>query len=444
MGTDVLAQIARELVTTMQRDIKTDWTVRDDVRSKLRSSIKRLLVKYRYPPDKQPEAVRLVFEQIEQLPPTYTTTTHEGSPVPESLKPHPDMSDYEVAAWDQLIERARRHEGRRQRPAVKKVSELAEAANERLENFFDDHENVQSIAEAFAAPFAGLQGLLTRLGASSVSDKRVVRRAARRDPKITSLAGLRAADLEISDRLLVRHNLTYSLVMAAEGAATSLAVTGFVVSSTVSGGTTLAAAAGAVATDVTANLAAASRLVAKIAISYGYDPRLPDEQLYALGVMNYGTTVTAGGKAASLAELSRLVQVMMRHPNHVALDKFVLIKVTKEFLKRLGFRVAHQRLAQLVPFVGVVVNAGTNATSISVLGDRAQDAYRLRFLTEKYNLDPAAWLADDQGAGAGALAGAGAVAGAADADRDDESIDIDALIQEAEAELLETDGQPGA
>ena len=43
-GEDVLAQIARELVGVMHRDTKTDWTVRDDVRAKLRSSIKRLLV----------------------------------------------------------------------------------------------------------------------------------------------------------------------------------------------------------------------------------------------------------------------------------------------------------------------------------------------------------------------------------------------------------------
>lgn len=35
-GEDVLAQIARELVAVMQRDTKTDWTVRDDVRAKLR------------------------------------------------------------------------------------------------------------------------------------------------------------------------------------------------------------------------------------------------------------------------------------------------------------------------------------------------------------------------------------------------------------------------
>jgi type I restriction enzyme R subunit len=70
-GEDVLAQIARELLTVMRRDIKTDWTVRDDVRAKLRSSIKRLLVKYKYPPDKQPGAIKLVIEQMEAMAPRY-------------------------------------------------------------------------------------------------------------------------------------------------------------------------------------------------------------------------------------------------------------------------------------------------------------------------------------------------------------------------------------
>ena len=69
-GEDVLAEIARELVAVMKRDIKMDWTVRDDVRAKLRSSIKRLLVKYKYPPDKQPEAIRLVIEQMEAMAPS--------------------------------------------------------------------------------------------------------------------------------------------------------------------------------------------------------------------------------------------------------------------------------------------------------------------------------------------------------------------------------------
>ncbi len=66
-GEDILAHIARKLVSVMRRDVRTDWTVRDDVRAKLRSSIKRLLVKYRYPPDKQPGAIKLVLAQMESL-----------------------------------------------------------------------------------------------------------------------------------------------------------------------------------------------------------------------------------------------------------------------------------------------------------------------------------------------------------------------------------------
>lgn len=66
-GSDVLAQIARDLVGIMQRDAKTDWGSRDDVKAKLRSSVKRLLVRHGYPPDQQPAAVTLVIEQMEQL-----------------------------------------------------------------------------------------------------------------------------------------------------------------------------------------------------------------------------------------------------------------------------------------------------------------------------------------------------------------------------------------
>ncbi|WP_166846082.1 type I restriction endonuclease subunit R [Isoptericola sp. BMS4] len=68
-GDDKLAEIARDLVRIMRNDALVDWSVRDDVRAKMRSSIKRLLIKHKYPPDKQPEAIRLVMEQMELLAP---------------------------------------------------------------------------------------------------------------------------------------------------------------------------------------------------------------------------------------------------------------------------------------------------------------------------------------------------------------------------------------
>lgn len=66
-GPGMLAEIARQLVIVMRRDVRTDWTVREDVRAKLRSSVKRLLILNGYPPDKQPEAIKLVIEQMEAM-----------------------------------------------------------------------------------------------------------------------------------------------------------------------------------------------------------------------------------------------------------------------------------------------------------------------------------------------------------------------------------------
>ena len=71
MGTDVLAAIARELVAVVRRDVKTDRTVRDDVRAELRSSVERLLISYTYLPDDQPEAIRTVMEQMESMATRY-------------------------------------------------------------------------------------------------------------------------------------------------------------------------------------------------------------------------------------------------------------------------------------------------------------------------------------------------------------------------------------
>jgi len=65
MGDNVLADIARDLVRTLRRDVKTDWVSRDDVRARIRSTIKRLLAKYGYPPDARAEATELVMRQME-------------------------------------------------------------------------------------------------------------------------------------------------------------------------------------------------------------------------------------------------------------------------------------------------------------------------------------------------------------------------------------------
>jgi type I restriction enzyme R subunit len=67
LGDDTLKKIAHELVDIVRRDAKTDWNVKEQVRAKLRSAIRRLLLKYGYPPDMEETATQLVLEQAEVI-----------------------------------------------------------------------------------------------------------------------------------------------------------------------------------------------------------------------------------------------------------------------------------------------------------------------------------------------------------------------------------------
>jgi len=67
LGDETLRTIARELVTNIRKNLTIDWTVKESVRAKLRTTVKHLLRKYKYPPDKQEKAVQTILEQSELL-----------------------------------------------------------------------------------------------------------------------------------------------------------------------------------------------------------------------------------------------------------------------------------------------------------------------------------------------------------------------------------------
>ena len=67
LGDETLRGIARELVETVRGNVTIDWTLRENVRAKLRVLVKRVLRKHGYPPDKQESATQTVLEQAEAL-----------------------------------------------------------------------------------------------------------------------------------------------------------------------------------------------------------------------------------------------------------------------------------------------------------------------------------------------------------------------------------------
>jgi len=64
---ETLKKIAQELTQNLRENLTVDWSERESVRAKLRLMVKRILKKYKYPPDLQEAAVQLILQQAETL-----------------------------------------------------------------------------------------------------------------------------------------------------------------------------------------------------------------------------------------------------------------------------------------------------------------------------------------------------------------------------------------
>ena len=65
MGDDTLRELAQILVERVKQNKSIDWTIKESVRARLRTVIKRLLKEYGYPPDKQKLATENILQQAE-------------------------------------------------------------------------------------------------------------------------------------------------------------------------------------------------------------------------------------------------------------------------------------------------------------------------------------------------------------------------------------------
>lgn len=65
MKDEVLVQIAKELVETVNSNMTIDWDIRKDARARMKIEIKKLLIDHHYPPNKSEKAVQTVIKQAE-------------------------------------------------------------------------------------------------------------------------------------------------------------------------------------------------------------------------------------------------------------------------------------------------------------------------------------------------------------------------------------------
>jgi len=67
LGDETLKKIAQELTESLRKNITVDWSKRESIRAKLRIMVKRILRKYKYPPDQTEGAVDFVLQQAQEL-----------------------------------------------------------------------------------------------------------------------------------------------------------------------------------------------------------------------------------------------------------------------------------------------------------------------------------------------------------------------------------------
>lgn len=306
------------------------------------------------------------------------------------------MSGYERKAWEALLGEAH---GAERPGAFETVSQgirgraqgVASGVRATVERLPGAAAGLGKADELSAKALETLHTVLVEQGLRSVKPANVFAMFNDAGIAVRSYDEIRHLDLKLCDDSVPRRKERYIALAVAGGAASSLAATGAAVASAVSAGATLKVAASAVVADVTVVLVGMGRIVALVAAHYGYDVCEPDEQAFASGVIAYSAAGSAEERAAALASLSRLTRQMMRQETWRHLQQRQADDVIEQMAVALGLKMAKRKLLQAVPLLGAVVNGGLNARATHLTFERAKQAYRLRFLTEKYRLDAGQW-----------------------------------------------------
>lgn len=304
------------------------------------------------------------------------------------------MTRYEQKAWQESIKVLHAPERRKIVPAAvrSRVSSAASAVSTKAAEL-PGADTARTITEK---AFEGSLALTFQPALRSASANATVAKYAKSNPDVTTLEDVRSLPLQTRDAMLPP-KFGYTLASAGQGGATAFAVTGAEVATTVSAGATGGVIVAAVAADAVASMAMMGRSVGVVASRYGYDPRLPEEELFAMGVLSVGLASTVGAKNQALAALSRLTQQMTRRATWDKLRQHVMVRVIDKAYTHLGLKLTRQKLAQTVPVLGIGLNAALSAQLTEATFRRAQAVYRLRALSDAYGIDPTEWMRSPEG-----------------------------------------------
>lgn len=307
-----------------------------------------------------------------------------------------EIPAYDIQAWKSIRSEEERRErawsARLGHQLSARIPEGVQDLAQRAKGLLASTGASDEFAKAMQTALRGASYLPAEAGSRSVRRKAMLRR--HEFPEDSPLADLQQLELEQLDRLSrgpSREIVGSAFTGAASGVAATTGTLAGVLAGAPTGGAAAAPGAavvmGALASDAAATLAMTHRVVAKVAANYGYDTRIPDEELFALEVLGFASAGFFATKAQGTVPVSQLAQALARRKAWKELNKNVVTRVTRLVYARLGFRLTQRKLAQALPVIGIALGASMNAGGIQIAAQRARQAYRARHLMEKYGVD---------------------------------------------------------
>jgi hypothetical protein len=303
------------------------------------------------------------------------------------------MSTYEARAWSAMRDAERKRRESATTRAGEKLDEFTHGVEKRVRKSQIASAVLDLADETIVKGFEGAALAVLLPSIQTVSfDKRV----ARLGSKHAGIAGDRLfVDLDLAQIDKGRPTVRVPLLGAAESLGASVLITYAQLNKDMDPDKKVKLVLGAVTADVAASLAFIGRALAEVAVHYGYDPTLPEEELFLLGVLNYNMASSTVSKTAALASLSRLSGQITRKATWEQLNREPLVRLINRVFAALGFRLTKERLANVVPVAGGVVTAGLGFRTLRWAIEDATRLYRARYLAEKYGLSWEEWVAGD-------------------------------------------------
>ncbi len=304
------------------------------------------------------------------------------------------MSSYEQKVWAGLLERWEKRSNRRGLPnwaskAIDGTGSALSSAGERVARAAPEvvkkpiRQATNVVTDSAVKPaMEGAVKLLELVNdwALELNDPTFVTNLAKkRGIDIENFDGLRSQDLKTCDRLLGRNTLVWRTTGAAEGAAMgALALV------------PIAGIPAAITADIVVIQVLSTSIAARIAYSYGFDAKDPEEQAFIQRLVRRSFLEQAT-KAAPLREVNHAAQMARGRVNwssKLRADSRLLAALEK-VMKHLGPSGAHvsvQSVAKVIPFVGILIGAGVNSMTLGRVAEDAKRYCQTRFLSEKYGL----------------------------------------------------------